>query len=85
MITHLIHLIKNNMTWDNLRYTLKFYKFNPHSIPGVSHLLCKIGRHDYEAVGLDLKKKYIMLECFYCFHRKNSGLPDHPTKYRLFF
>lgn len=37
-------------------------------------LCCRIGRHDYEAVGLD--GKWMVLECFYCQHGKKSHMRD---------
>lgn len=57
---------------------LRFYKYNPHSIPGVRQLLCKMGRHDYEAVGVD-SDRCVLLRCFYCERPKRSHLPPAAT------
>lgn len=60
--------------WDDLKHSITFYRWNPHSIPVVSNLLCKLGRHDYEPLYLNKDKKSIVLECFYCQRRKVSIL-----------
>ena len=58
---------------EDVKASLRYYKYNVHSIPGISHLLCRIGRHDYEV--LDAGLAYAILECFYCGHKKTS-YPD---------
>lgn len=62
---------KNYPTWDDFMATVHFYKFNPHSIPGIAQLLCKLGRHDYEAYSITLPNR-VTLECFYCGKKKGS-------------
>jgi hypothetical protein len=59
--------------WEDFMSTVNFFRFNPHSIPGICQLLCKMGRHDYEAAELDKEKKSVILECFYCQRRKSSS------------
>jgi hypothetical protein len=58
--------------WEDFMGTVNFYRFNPHSIPIISNLLCKMGRHDYEPAELDKVRKSVILECFYCQRRKSS-------------
>lgn len=57
--------------WNDFKANLNFYRFNPHSIPFVSKLLCKMGRHDFELMKV-LDKDSVVLECFYCLHKKTS-------------
>ncbi len=47
---------------------------NLHKKRFVRDLLCRIGRHDYEAVGLD--RNWMVLECFYCERRKKSYMRE---------
>ena len=59
--------------------TLNFYRFNPSRIPGIVQLLCKMGRHDFEADDV-LYNDYCRivgakLKCFYCFHERGSFFP----------
>lgn len=74
MIKFIKSLKKNYPDWDSFMSTVNFYRFNPHSTPGIAQLLCKLGRHDYEAVEVDRVHYSVILECFYCCHRKGSGL-----------
>jgi hypothetical protein len=53
------------LDWDDFMSTVNFFRFNPHSIPGIVQLLCKMGRHDYLPTEI-LGHNYVMLECFYC-------------------
>lgn len=76
MIKFVKRLIRNYSNWDDFMSTVNFYKLNPHSIPGITQLLCKMGRHDYEAVKVDKIHKRIILECFYCLHKKGSSVHD---------
>lgn len=59
--------------WEDFMSTVNFYRYNPHSIPIISRLLCKMGRHDYEPAELDKVNKRVILECFYCQRRKSSS------------
>ena len=61
--------------WDDFIYSINFYRFNPHSIPIIRNLLCKMGRHDYEASSISPDRKWVLLECFYCLRKKKSRLP----------
>ena len=62
--------------FNDLKATLMFFRHNPHSIPGIRDLLCKMGRHDYEAISLsDFNLSGCILECFYCQRRKTSHFP----------
>jgi len=54
--------------------SVNFYRFNPHSIPPVSKLLCRMGRHDYEAYRFIKAKNQVILECFYCGREKGSTI-----------
>lgn len=56
--------------WADFMSTVTFYRCNPHAIPGIAQLLCKMGRHDYEFVAAN--GDYGILECFYCLRRKGS-------------
>lgn len=60
-------------SWDNFLGTLKFFRYNPHSIPGLSDLMCKLGRHDYQVSSVNRRARLVMLECFYCLHRKQTA------------
>lgn len=57
--------------WDDFMSTVNFYRFNPHKLPPVSRLLCKMGRHDYEPSAV-LGPDHVMLECVYCLQKKSS-------------
>jgi hypothetical protein len=72
MIKHIKAFIKNKGDWEYLTSTLKFFKYNPHAIPGIEQLLCKMGRHDYEVHSVDRTSNKVLLECFYCLHKKSS-------------
>ncbi len=64
--------------WDDFIHSMSFYRFNPHSLPIIRNVLCKMGRHDYEASSIKLLpdgKSWVLLECFYCLHKKKSRLP----------
>jgi hypothetical protein len=69
---------------DQFMPTFGFYQSNPHSIPGIRELLCKMGRHDYEARKIRYNRKGapdgLELECLYCEHKKSSGLPRKEKK-----
>jgi hypothetical protein len=58
--------------FEDLKSTLRFFRYNPHSIPGIRAFLCRMGRHDYEATSLNLTETGAILRCFYCQHKKNS-------------
>lgn len=58
--------------WEYIKSKFYFYKFNPHAIPGVSKLICRMGRHDYEACAI-LGPRYVKLKCFYCGKEKGSS------------
>jgi hypothetical protein len=45
---------------------------NWHKWPPLARLLCKIGRHDYEAERVQVWLRATDLYCFYCGHRKRS-------------
>jgi len=55
---------------------------NIHKKRFIRELLCKIGRHDYEAVSIERPigggGHYCRLECFYCEHQKKSFIRE-PT------
>jgi hypothetical protein len=57
---------------DDVTSKVNFYRYNPHAIPGVKDLLCKLGRHDYEAHSEQDNK--VVLQCFYCDKIKTSWL-----------
>ncbi len=44
---------------------------NIHKARGIRWLLCKLGRHDYEAACL-ASPQQVLLECFYCYHMRLS-------------
>ena len=54
--------------WDDFMSTVNFFRFNPHALPGIRQLLCKMGRHDY--MPISALSNYVELECFYCLRRK---------------
>jgi hypothetical protein len=58
--------------FEDVLSTLRFFRYNPHSIPGIRNLLCKLGRHDFEAEKLNGTETGVILRCFYCEHKKNS-------------
>ena len=71
--------------WDKFIFRLQYlpneigyYKFqdNWHNLPYLSQLLCKIGRHDYEALavgkGKKSSKREVVLICMPCGHLKTS-------------
>lgn len=47
---------------------------NIHKAPVVRWLLCKIGRHDFEAVCVH--GPWAMLECFYCGRARKSWIRE---------
>lgn len=61
---------------DGFMPTFGFFISNPHSIPAVSRLICKMGRHDFEGDKVKYNKKGapvgVELICFYCEHRETS-------------
>jgi hypothetical protein len=61
--------------WEDIKSTFYFYRFNPHSIPLISKLLCKMGRHDFELMKV-INGKSVVLECFYCLREKRSNLSN---------
>jgi len=67
-------MFKLKIKWDNFIGSLRFYRYNIHSIPLISNLLCKIGRHDFEAMSGN--SSFALLECFYCEHKKRSHYPN---------
>lgn len=54
---------------EDFKRMYTFFKVNPHKIPGIKKLLCKLGRHDFE-LGKVKSFKCVELYCFYCLHRK---------------
>jgi hypothetical protein len=46
---------------------------NSHKHPWISHMMCAMGRHDYEAMTAD--NEQALLQCFYCMHQKHSHFP----------
>lgn len=60
-------------SWDDIKATLYFYRFNPHSIPFIKSLFCKMGRHDFELMKV-LNNHSATLECFYCSNKKTSTI-----------
>lgn len=61
--------------------TLLFYRFNPHAIPGIKQLLCKMGRHDYMAE--EIKENGVILTCFYCERQRLSMMDTNVRKNNL--
>ena len=47
---------------------------NWHKHPVISKIMCKLGRHDYEGYEIIPNQKVVMLNCFYCDHKKQSLL-----------
>ncbi len=47
------------------------HRTNWHKHPWISYLMCRLGRHDYEAYLWDGED--VWMECFYCLYRKRSG------------
>lgn len=74
MIKFIKGFIKEFRDWDDFMSTVNFYRFNPHSIRFVSRLMCKMGRHDYEALSFNKNTNCVTLECFYCGQEKGSRI-----------
>jgi len=70
------YMVYNNLMFDDWLENSSFgylrFIDNWHKQPTISKILCKIGRHDYEPLSID--DKWVLLECFYCGHRKKSHL-----------
>jgi hypothetical protein len=49
-----------------------------HKAPIVRSILCRIGRHDFEAVSIE--GGYVKLECFYCLHQRKSWIRERNDK-----
>lgn len=47
---------------------------NIHKKRFIRDLLCKIGRHDFEAVRIE--GRWARLECFYCLHQRKSWIRE---------
>ena len=72
MIKHIKAFIKNKGDLEYIISTFKFFRYNPHAIPGIDKIICALGRHDYEVHSFDSANKKVLLECFYCLHKKSS-------------
>ena len=63
-------------SWDNFKETINFFKHNPHSIPGIAQLICKLGRHDYRIIHTNMWSKISILKCRHCSHQtQDMALP----------
>lgn len=63
---------KHYPQWDDIIHSVIFYRYNPHSIPYISKIMCNLGRHDFEPLEVHGDNKSVTLECFYCQKRKKS-------------
>lgn len=70
MFKYIKSFVKNYSDWDDFMSTVNFYRFNPHSIPAVSKLLCRMGRHDFMPCEV-LANDHVVIECFYCLRKKS--------------
>lgn len=63
---------------DESPYQYLMFIDNWHKVGWISRIMCYLGRHDYEATGIEScdRGTWACLECFYCEHKKKSLIKD---------